>query len=404
MSSIDSRKATQSFRLVDSEGNALKNKTVNITQTNHKFLFGCGAFEAVPYTNPVNEERVKRQFGFRPDRKVLEDRMETWLGLFNYGTLPFYWGQFEPVEGSPRTDELMRTAKFLKSKDVEVKGHTLCWQTVHAAWLLDYDLETIIKKQLDRIHREVSDFKGVVDIWDVINEVCIMPVYDRYDNAATRMCKAKGRVGLCKLVFDAAAESNENGIFLINDFNTSNDYARLVEECLEAGVPIKTIGIQSHQHQRIWGEEKLEEVLARFERFNLPIHFTENTIVAAPLVDPKIDDLQDAHYDDDAATPEYEAMQAEELEKMYRRLFENHPLVTAITNWDFGDGAWLNAPSGLIRKDGSLKPSYNTLHRLIKEEWHTDATLKTDDNGFITLEGFKGTYEVRETGQKLVLG
>ena len=78
---------------------------------------------------------------------------------------------------------------------------------------------------------------------------------------------------------------------------------------------------------------------------------------------------------------------------MYRNLFENHPLVTGITNWDFGDGAWLNAPSGVIRKDGSLKPSYHALHKLIKEEWTTDVTLTTDENGLCTLEGFKGKYE-----------
>ena len=79
---------------------------------------------------------------------------------------------------------------------------------------------------------------------------------------------------------------------------------------------------------------------------------------------------------------------------MYRNLFENHPLVTAITNWDFGDGAWLNAPSGVIRKDGSLKPSYNRLHHLIKEEWHTELDATTDADGYITIEGYKGKYEI----------
>ena len=88
-------------------------------------------------------------------------------------------------------------------------------------------------------------------------------------------------------------------------------------------------------------------------------------------------------------------MQADELSKMYRNLFENHPLVTAITNWDFADGAWLNAPSGLIRKDNSLKPSYNALYDLIHKEWHTSLAVKTDENGFAEVEGFKGTYSAK---------
>ena len=31
---------------------------------------------------------------------------------------------------------------------------------------------------------------------------------------------------------------------------------------------------------------------------------------------------------------------------------------------------------------------------LIKGEWWTDTTVTTDENGFVTVEGFKGTYEL----------
>lgn len=386
MDKLAHRKAARTLRIVDQAGMPIADQEVRCELVNHEFLFGCGAFEAVPYANaPRQDEAMSAR---------LEDRMGKWLGLFNYGTLPFYWGSFEPKEGMPKTAEFKRAAEFMRSKDVTLKGHTLCWQTVHAAWLLQYDNETILRKQLERIRRDVGDFKGLIDLWDVINEVVIMPIYDKYDNAATRLCKMLGRVKLVKEVFAAAHETNPDGTLLINDFNLSSNYEILIDGCLNAGVPIHTIGVQSHQHQGVWGKEKADAILERFEHFGLPIHFTENTIVAGPLVAPEIQDLQDAHYSDDAATPEYEAMQAEELEKMYRHLFENHPLVTAITNWDFGDGAWLNAPSGVIRKDGSLKPSYHALRRLIKEEWNTDVVIRTDEKGFASLEGFKGKYQL----------
>ena len=386
MAQLSHRKAKKTIRLIDQQGKPVAGKQVRCTLVNHEFLFGCGAFESIPYAN-----------GFAKDEAMaarLEDRMSKWLGLFNYGTLPFYWGRFEPEEGHPKTEEYMRASEFLRSKDVTLKGHPLCWQTAGAQWLLQYDNETILRKQIERIHRDVATFKGLVDMWDVINEVVIMPIYDKYDNAATRLCKMLGRVGLIKTVFQAAHETNPDATLLLNDFNLSTNYEILIDGCLNAGVPIHTIGLQSHQHQGVWGKAKQEAILERFEHFGLPIHFTENTIVAGPLVAPEIDDLQDAHYDDDAATPELEAKQAEDLEQMYRNLFENHPLVTGITNWDFGDGAWLNAPSGVIRKDGSLKPSYHALQRLIKEEWHTDVTLTTNEQGVIELEGFKGKYRL----------
>lgn len=403
------------IRVIGKDGKPAANTSVHINQINHEFLFGCGAFETLPYTNAPevhngtgspNKVKPMPEEEHVAYRARLEDRMQKWLGLFNYGTLPFYWGGFEPEEGNPHTEQLMNAAKFLKSKDVTVKGHPLCWHTGCVPWLMNYDNKTILEKQLARIHRDVGNFKGIIDMWDVINEVVIMPIYDKYDNAITRICKELGRVGLVKKVFDAAQETNPDGIFLINDFNLSTNYEILIDGCLNAGVPIKTIGLQSHQHQGVWSLEKTEEILSRFEHFGLPIHFTENTIVAGPLVAPEITDLQDAHYDDDAAIPELEQKQAEDLEKMYRNLFENHPLVTAITNWDFGDGAWLNAPSGVIRKDGSLKPSYNRLHHLIKEEWHTELDATTDADGYITIEGYKGKYEISAGNKKaaFVLG
>ncbi len=405
MADLSHRKAKAKIQIIAKDGKPVANTNVTVNQINHKFLFGCGAFEALPYTNGVTVHNgngsLTKKLGKETDRAVMEDRMNKWLDLFNYGTLPFYWGGFEPEEGKPNTEQLMNAAKFLKSKGVEVKGHPLCWHTGCVPWLMNYDNATILKKQLERIHREVGNFKGIIDMWDVINEVVIMPIYDKYDNAITRICKENGRVGLVRKVFQAAYETNPNGTFLINDFNMSSNYEILIDGCLNSGAQINTIGLQSHQHQGVWGKEKQDEVLSRFEHFGLPIHFTENTIVAGPLVAPEITDLQDAHYDDDAATPELEEMQADALEQMYRNLFENHPLVTAITNWDYGDGAWLNAPSGVIRKDGSLKPSYKRLHKLIKEEWHTKLELKTDADGFIDVEGFKGKYEVLYADKKL---
>ena len=34
------------------------------------------------------------------------------------------------------------------------------------------------------------------------------------------------------------------------------------------------------------------------------------------------------------------------------------------------------------------------LKKLIKEEWTTNVTLKTDENGWITLDGYRGEYEL----------
>ena len=376
---ISHRKVNKTLTFVDANNTPIANKEIHIAQTNHSFLFGCGAFDFLPHVMN-GDERTK-------------EITDNWLEIFNYGTLPFYWGNFEPEEGSPNTDMLMKTAKYLQSKNVKVKGHPLCWHTVCADWLMKYDNETILRKQLDRIEREVKGFSGVIDMWDVINEVVIMPIFDKYDNAITRICKEKGRVGLIREVFSKARECNPKATLLLNDFNTSINYEILIDGCLNAGVPISAIGIQSHQHQGYWGKEKLEEVLDRFSSFGLPIHFTENTLISGDIMPAHIVDLNDWQVDEWPSTPDGEERQAREIEEMYRILF-SHPLVEAITTWDFKDGAWLNAPSGFLRKDLSKKPSFEMLRKLVKEEWWTDTTVKTDDNGRVEFSGFKGEYRL----------
>lgn len=182
---------------------------------------------------------------------------------------------------------------MVKNGGFVLKGHPLCWHTVTADWLLELTNDQILEAQLMRIKREASDFAGLIDMWDVINEVVIMPNFNKYDNGITRICRQYGRIGLVKMVFDAAREANPKSILLINDYVVSDAYEILIEALLDAGVKIDAIGIQSHMHQGFWGVEKTQEVLERFSRFGLPLHFTEVTLISGKLMPPHIKDLND---------------------------------------------------------------------------------------------------------------
>ena len=365
-------------KVIDKNGNPVSDKDLVLNQKSHEFLFGCGAFDFLDFP------------GMQPNG----DRRDKWLALMNYGTLPFYWGRYEPEEGHPNYEMLKEASDRLVANNVTLKGHPLCWHTVCADWLLKYSDEVIMDKQLARINRDVTAFKGTIDIWDVINEVVIMPIFDKYDNAVTRICNKYGRVTLVKEVFAAARAANPDGTFLINDFNTSPQYEKLLEELLDAGVEISAIGIQSHQHQGYWGEAKLRDVLKRFSRFGLPIHFTENTLISGEIMPAYIEDLNDWQVEEWPTTEEGELRQEKEWEEMYRILFAD-PNIKAITGWDFADGAWLNAPSGLITKDNRCKPVYNKLLSLVKGEWWTkDEVIHTNSDGIVNIKGTKGTYGI----------
>ncbi len=83
-------------------------------------------------------------------------------------------------------------------------------------------------------------------------------------------------------------------------------------------------------HQGYWGIEKTQEVLERFSHFNLPIHFTENTLVSGQIMPTEIEDLNDYQLEEWPTTPEGEERQAREIAQHYKTLFE-HPLVESIT-------------------------------------------------------------------------
>jgi endo-1,4-beta-xylanase len=362
-----------------------------VEQTGHRFSFGNIGFDLVAHAN--GEE----------NRDALAN---DYLELFNTATLPFYLGQFEPQEGEPDTQRIRTTAQWFVDHGVRVKGHPLVWHTVKAPWLdakPASEVEAIVRA---RVRREATDFAGVIDIWDVINEVVIMPVFDNepdgVPNAISRLCRDKGRIAMVRMAFEEVRAANPNATLLINDFDLSSAYECLLEGLLEAGIPIDAIGLQTHMHQGYWGEDTMLAMVDRFARYGLPLHLTETTLLSGELMPQHIVDLNDYQPADWPSTPDGEARQAEELVRHYTSLVA-HPSVEAITYWGItDDGAWLGAPGGLIRRDGSRKPGYDAMHALIKGEWWLPpTTMRTDENGRVTVTGFFGDYQLSAVGRSV---
>ncbi len=383
---IRQHRTSQATITITHQGAPLIGQDVVVQQRRHRFLLGSNWGErTLAWTNGELTGREK---------EFAERRNAYFLQLFNQVTLPFYWGRFEPQRGQPQTERIRNAARWYQSQGCVVKGHPLCWHTLAPDWLLPLDNRSVLQAQIARIQRDVSNFAGLIDMWDVINEAVIMPIFDRYANGLTRICKELGRIELLRIMFETARATNPQATLLLNDFDVSPAYDILVEGCLEVGIPIDVIGIQSHMHQGYWGVDKTQFVLEQFARFNKPIHFTENTLVSGHLMPAEIVDLNDYQVSDWPSTPDGEARQAEEVVLHYKTLLA-HPLVEGITWWDISDGGWLNAPAGLLRRDETPKPAYNALLKLVKGEWWlSPTTFTTDANGQLTFTGFLGEYEL----------
>jgi GH35 family endo-1,4-beta-xylanase len=377
--------------ILRSGGKILANREVQVEQRSHGFQFGTtwGASTLAFASGELEGRKLE----------LAEARNARFLEVFNQATLPFYWANFERERGRPDTDRLMKAALWYKERGIALKGHPLCWHTLAAPWLLEMGEDEILQEQLGRIRRDVGDFAGVIDAWDVINEAVIMPVFDKYDNGLTRLCRKMGRVPLIKALFDEARSADPGARLLINDFDTSPAYDDLIEDCLGAGIAIDAIGQQSHMHQGYWGPEKTARVTERLERFGLPVHYTENTIVSGALMPPEIVDLNDYKVSSWPSTPEGEDRQAREVVLHYKSLFAR-PSVSSITWWDLSDGCWLGAPAGLLHEDHEPKPAFEALKNLIKGEWWMKkTTMRSDERGELRVAGFFGGYRVEAEGR-----
>lgn len=381
-SSITHRLGEAVLTLTGPGGAPLADTEVTVEQTRHAFGFGNIGFDLIDLANNVPAEGD-------------EQLARAYLELFNTATLPFYWGRFEPVLGQTRTTELLATARWFADHGVAVKGHPLVWHTVQPHWLLDFDLDQIEQLQRERIRREVSAFAGLIDTWDAINEVVIMPVFTAEDNAITRLAHARGRFAMLRLAFEEARETNPDVFLLINDFDLSTAYECLIEGMLDAGIVPDAIGLQTHMHQGYRGEEEILAITDRFARFGLPLHFTETSLVSGDLMPGQIVDLNDYQVDSWPSTPEGEERQADEIARHYRSLV-GHPAVDVLTYWGITDrGSWLGAPIGLLRADGSRKPAFDALRQLVKGDWWVaPTTVCTDAEGRLALQGFGGDYRI----------
>jgi endo-1,4-beta-xylanase len=195
-----------------------------------------------------------------------------------------------------------------------------------------------------------------------------MPVFrnEQRRNAITRLAWERGRIATVRLAFEEARATNPAATLLLNDFDMSTAYECLIEGVLEAGIQVDALGLQSHMHHGYWGEEKTLAILERFSRYELPIHMTETTLLSGHPMPPEIDDLNDYQIPSWPSTAAGEERQADEIVRHYRTLL-SHPSVQSITYWGLSDdGAWLGAPAGLVRADGTRKPAYDALRGLVK--------------------------------------
>lgn len=366
------RKADATIRLLDSRGRPVCNRRVKVEFVQHAFLFGANIFPLYDFEGASHETYAQR---FRD--------------MLNYATQGFYWGGYEPEQGSTAgRDAQMRIARWCRQHGIDTKGHPLVWHEVYPRWAPN-DPDTVKPLLKARVQRIVREFQGLIDRWDVINEAIVAP---QFENGIGKWIARDGAATVVLETLQWAKEANPQAFLLYNDYNLGPQFEQLVETLVKRNAPLDAVGIQSHMHRAEWTLERVWEVCETYARFGKPLHFTEITVLSGQhgweLPRPW------------ASTPDGEQRQADYVERFYTLLF-SHPAVEAITWWDLSDRfTWQGAPAGLLREDLSPKPAYARVKRLIRQRWWTPTqTLTTNARGVASMRGFLGTYRLT-TGTK----
>ena len=371
------RKGDAVITVVDSAGTPVRDARIHFEQQSHEFLFGSNLQPlAQKGPNEVNPEWA-----------------EAYVALFNYGTLPCYWESYETRYGQTEDALLLAMADWAKKRGIVTKGHPLIWAGSVPSWA-PIQPEDMQKAQEARVKTIVSKTCGMIDYWDVVNEPTTGP---RVTNPLGNWMNVRTPATVCVDALDWARASCPKALLLISDFRTDVDFRDLLQDVIRQRGKFDAIGIQSHMHRGNWPLYQVWDICERFKDFNVPLHFTEVTVISGS---PKVgigESKQPASW---PTTPEGELAQADYVEKLYTLLF-SHPSVQAITWWDFSDlDAWQGAPAGLLRKDMSKKPAYDRLFQLIHRQWWSRGDVYTNDDGVAVLRGFYGSYKLNIEKEK----
>lgn len=270
------------------------------------------------------------------------------------------WGPIQPSDGVFQfgpSDELVARAE---NDGQRVRGHTLVWGAMQLpAYVRDAASGPELRGYVeDHITGVLAHYAGRVEQWDVVNEplssIVDPATPDGLDDNVFRRQIGPGYVAEAFHLARAADPNvelylNENGLYLPGP--RQDRFFDLVQELLDAGVPLDGVGFQAHVGlvPVYPDQESLEQSIRRFTDLGLDVELTELDVFSLPLGD----------------LPE----RLEAQGRVYREIFAAClavPRCRGITTWGWNDRySWIRDFFGIsaarplpFEDDWGRKPAY----------------------------------------------
>jgi endo-1,4-beta-xylanase len=367
---------------------------VEIKQLRHQFPFGCSLDALRPEDHSEFQQNYQKRF----------------LNLFNAATLSCNWDEIEPQRGKYDYRRLIANANWCAEHLIRTSASALIQEWSNPRWL-PKEPDAAVPFARSMVIDCIRHMGGTIQTWEVVGDVMDAVDSNEHNYLALWLLqeekkmavfggmvaknKAVSAVVESALLWAHAATGGKKETFLVSGSANVEAQERMYAFLEKTSSLPDGIGIKSEMYinRERWGFDSLYDACNRLAQF-APVHWTAIKVVSGNNKN-KID--WDKTYTDWPSTARGEAEQCDYVTRMYRILF-SHPNVASISWSQFCDkDAYLGAPSGLLRRNGSPKPAYNALMQLIHKEWWTHASGTTNEKGQFFTRAFFGDYQVTVT-------
>jgi len=387
----DHRTSELTVEVTDGTGEAVADAEVDIAMQEHEFGFGTA----------VSADFLTEE----------SDDADTYRGhvtdLFNLAVL----GNHHKWRFWEENRELSDAATdWLEDQGLDIRGHVCLWSDV-SAWSVppdvvramgvewedngvtdpELDPEYVRERTLEHVPAIIDYYGDRITEWEVANEIVHKPGLIEAVNgvAATDDASLEDvdpvEAPILAEWYAAAREAAPDGMPLgVNDYNTlsgpyestRDDYERQIEFLADSEGGLDFAGLQSHFNQgSALTPQQVKAGLDRYAETGVRLRITEF-------------DMADENWAE------------EDKAVFFRQLLKvafSHPAVDDFLVWGIYSPNHWRDDAPFFAEGWEEKPALDEYRSLVFDEWWTEESGTTDDEGTFATTGFDGEYEVTAT-------
>jgi endo-1,4-beta-xylanase len=179
---------------------------------------------------------------------------------------------------------------FARRNGKGLRGHTLVWHDGLPKWARAISSKAEAEREFaQHIETVVSRFRGIIPVWDVVNEVI---TNDALPEAPLRDSVWMKHLGpsYIETAFRLAAAADPKARLVINDYDLENPGARtarrraeilrIIRNLKDKGIPVHGLGMQAHLYaEREIDVAGLQQFLSELTRMDVSIAITELDVI-----------------------------------------------------------------------------------------------------------------------------